>query len=75
MGDLIRVHSQKTKPKHAFVATKYRGWWFYIDDDDLTSKSTFALVITVYGLELAGGVVPGPVLAIPVGGSRGGSGG
>ena len=67
MGDLIRVHSQKTKPKRAFVATKYRGWWFSIDDDDLASKSTFALVLTVCGLEFAGGVIPGPVLTVPVG--------
>jgi hypothetical protein len=74
MGDLIRVHSQRTKPKHAFVATKYRGWWFYIDDDDLASKSTFALVLNVFGLEMAGGVIPSPVLAVPAG-SRGGGGG
>ncbi|MBV9122019.1 MAG: hypothetical protein JO112_01505 [Planctomycetes bacterium] len=77
--DLIRIHSQKSKPRHAYVAAKYRGYWFYIDDDDLPSKTTFGLMYEVFGLELAGGVVPGPVVTVPVGGglqvSPGGGGG
>jgi hypothetical protein len=85
-GDLIQVHYSKTKPLHAFVAVKYRGYWFYIDDDDPVSKSNFALVLEVFALELAGGIVPGPVVTVPVGttglqvapatgGRRGGGGG
>jgi hypothetical protein len=79
LGGLIRVKSQKVRPAHAFVATKYRGYWFYIDDDDLTSKSTFALILELYGLELAGGVGPGPIVTVPIGGglqaTTGGGGG
>jgi hypothetical protein len=81
LSGLIRVKSQKVRPAHAFVSTKYRGYWFYIDDDDLTSKSTFALILELYGLELAGGVGPGPIVTVPVGGgnqvipSGGGGGG
>jgi hypothetical protein len=75
MGDLIRIHSQKMKPKHAFVATKYRGYWFYIDDDDLNSKRTFALVLTLTAVELAGGIVPpAPLVVVPAGGGGGGGG-
>ena len=68
LGGLIRVKSQKVRPAHAFVATKYRGYWFFIDDDDLTSKSTFALILELYGLELAGGIAPGPIVTVPIGG-------
>jgi hypothetical protein len=68
LGGLIRVKSQKVRPAHAFVTTKYRGYWFFIDDDDLLSKSTFALILELTGLELAGGVAPGPLVTIPVGG-------
>jgi len=67
MGDLIQVHYQRTHPLHAFVAIKYRGFWFYIDENDLNSKTTFSLIIEVYGLELAGGVIPGPLVTVPVG--------
>jgi len=81
VGDLLRVQVQKTKPAHAFVSTHYRGHWFYIDDADLNSKSSFALIQLVTGLELAGGVVPGPVVTVSSGagasvipGSGGGGG-
>jgi hypothetical protein len=72
MGDLIKVHSQKTKPKHAFVATKYRGYWFYIDDEEIASKKTFDLVLTLTAVELAGGILPAPLTTVPVSGGRGG---
>jgi hypothetical protein len=68
LGGLIRVKSQKVRPAHAFVSTKYRGYWFFIDDDDLASKSTFALILELTGLELSGGIAPGPLVTVPVGG-------
>ncbi len=68
VGDMLKVQVQKIKPAHAFVCTKYRDYWFYIDDADLNSKSTFALIQLVTGLELAGGVVPGPVVSVTTGG-------
>ena len=68
LGDMLHVQVQKIKPAHAFVSTHYRGYWFYIDDADLSSKSTFALIQLVTGLELAGGVVPGPVISVSTGG-------
>ena len=70
LGDMLHVQVQKIKPAHAFVSTHYRGYWFYIDDADLSSKSTFALIQLVTGLELAGGVVPGPVVSVTTGGGE-----
>jgi hypothetical protein len=64
-GSLIRIRSGG-KPRGAYVAVKYRGHWFYIEDSDLQSKTTFMLLKTV--LNLQAGEVPstGPVLTLPV---------
>jgi hypothetical protein len=86
MRDIIHVKSQVVRPLHAFCSIHYRGHWYFIADDDLISKTSFALILEIYGLELAGGVVPGPVVTVPVGnglsaavpsggGGKGGGGG
>jgi len=67
---LFRVHSVKgdTRPPNAHVAIPYKGHWFYIDETDQDTKSTFSLLIELSRLELAGKAGPGPVLTLPVGG-------
>jgi hypothetical protein len=66
---LFEVHSCKGfKPPHtAFVAVKYRGYWFYLDDRDEASKATFALVLQLSRLDFGRQHVGGPVLTLPVG--------
>jgi hypothetical protein len=55
-------------PANAFVAVRYRDYWYYIDDHDQKSKETFALVLQISRLDFGrlqrGG---GPVLTLPVG--------
>lgn len=66
-GDLLRVHHSATPPSNAFVKIRYRNSWFYIEDNDLDSKSTFMLLNQLFNL-LAGDVKKAaPVLTIPVG--------
>jgi hypothetical protein len=67
-GDLLRVHCQAMPPRDAAVAVRYRGWWFYIENDDLTSKSTFALLGQLFALQAGGARSVPPVLTLPVGG-------
>jgi hypothetical protein len=69
VGDLFRVCYQRKKPRDAAVAVRYRDYWFYIDDRDLQSKATFALLMELFELR-AGGVATGtaPVLTLPIGG-------
>lgn len=68
-GDLLRVHSSRIlPPRGAAVAVRYRGHWFYIEDDDLGSKSTFALLGQIFSLQSGNTKVAAPVLTIPVGG-------
>lgn len=67
---LFAVHACKghKPPPTAFVAIHYRGYWYYIDDRDHQSKTTFALLSYLGRLDFArqslGGV---PALTLPVG--------
>jgi hypothetical protein len=66
-GDLLHVHAGRSRPAHAYVAVHYRDAWFFVADNDLESKSTFALLTQLFALQ--GGEVrsTGPVLTLPVG--------
>ena len=68
-GNLLRVCVQKHKPKCSYVAVEYRGYWYYIPDDHLSSKATFTFLAALLELQ-AGGTssAPPPTLTIPVGG-------
>jgi hypothetical protein len=66
---LFRVQVSKCKPKNAFVAVKYRGFWFYIADDDLASKSTFALLLEMFDVQIAPGVATAPILTLNASGN------
>jgi hypothetical protein len=67
---LFTVHACKghRPPPTAYVAVKYRGYWYYIDDRDRETKATFALVIQLARLDfgLQDGA-SGPFLTLPVG--------
>lgn len=55
------------RPAHARVAIPYRGYWFYIDEADQDTKSTFSLLVELSRLELNNKAGPGPLLTLPVG--------
>ena len=64
-GDLLRVRVSRFPPRHAAVSVYYRGHWFYIDDRDRNSKSTFNLLLELFNLEIrAGGGTQSPLLSI-----------
>lgn len=50
-GDLLRIRSTETRPPNAAVAVRYRDAWFYVDDSDLQSKSTFLLLSQLFSLQ------------------------
>jgi hypothetical protein len=67
---LFTVHTCKGcwPPANAFVAVRYRDWWFYIDDRDEVSKATFALVLQLSRLDFGRPIHDtGPTLTLPVG--------
>jgi hypothetical protein len=66
---LFSVHHRAggERPPAARVAVPYRGYWFYIDEADHDTKSTFSLLVELSRLELNGKTGPAPVLTLPVG--------
>ncbi|NJO17192.1 MAG: hypothetical protein HC877_16050 [Thioploca sp.] len=64
--NLFRVQSALSYPQNAYIAVKYRGAWFYIDDSDLDSKSTFSLLTQLLALQSSETKSNAPVLTIPV---------
>jgi hypothetical protein len=68
---LFEVHACEghKPPPTAYVAVKYRGYWYYLDDRDQQSKATFALLLQLTRLDF-GHPLParsGPVLTLPAG--------
>jgi hypothetical protein len=66
-GGLFRILSSADAPPNAFVRVNYRNAWFYIDDSDLDSKSTFTLLDTLFQLQAGGAQGGVPMLTLPVG--------
>jgi hypothetical protein len=70
---VFQVHhvKQHHRPDHAYVAVRFKDYWFFIDDRDHNSKMAFNEVYHLSRLDLA---VPGarlertrPVLTLPIG--------
>lgn len=67
--DLFKVNwAHGQKPPNGRVAIRYRGYWFYIDETDHDTLSTFALLVEASRLELAARGGSGPVLTLPISG-------
>ena len=66
---LFTVHACRghKPPGTAFVAVRYRDYWYYIDDGDQASKATFALMLQLSRLDFARQQPGGPLLTLPVG--------
>ena len=63
---LIRVCWSKFPPKNVYVAVKYEGYWYYIEDCDRSSKRTFALLMQLYNLNAVVPTNRGPILTLPL---------
>ncbi|NIQ01960.1 MAG: hypothetical protein GWM98_17440, partial [Nitrospinaceae bacterium] len=68
-GDVLKVRSSGDRPGRASISVYYRGTWFYLDDADLNSKSTFSLLGQIFSLQSGEAKDRAPLLTLPVGGS------
>lgn len=59
LGGLLRVSSSRSRPADAAVSINYRDQWFYVADNDLESKSTFALLSQLFALQAGSSAVQG----------------
>lgn len=64
----MSIHASRLPPRHAAVPVRKRGYYFYIEDDDLNSKSTFMLLGQLFRLRAGSAQSSGPVLTLPIGG-------
>jgi hypothetical protein len=64
---VMTIHSQPSHPENAYVAVQHRGSWFYIADDDHTSKATWGLLSILFALQSASAQGKAPLLTLPIG--------
>lgn len=65
--ELLRVHSGDDPPATAFISVPYRNKWFWVDDRDLVSKRTIAVMMILFSLSEGEGKSILPILTIPTG--------
>lgn len=68
LGDIATIHANSRRPDNAAIAIQYRGYWFYVADNDQTTKATFMLLSDLFALQAGDVAQQQPVLTLPVGG-------
>lgn len=65
-NDWLIIYSSATEPANAWIKIRYRDTWFYILDNDLNSRASFALLDAMFASIV--GNVPGakPLPKLPV---------
>lgn len=64
LGEQFEVKNSKQEPDRAFVKIQYRDHWFWIDDSDLESKTTFNLILFLLSLQSAASEGVTPLLTV-----------
>jgi hypothetical protein len=62
--DLIHVRVSADRPRDAFIAIDYRGYWYYIEDRDVKSKNTFAVMQILMSMANNASGAVGPLISI-----------
>ena len=65
---MIRMHSSTARPEDSFVAVRYGGLWFWIDNNDFRSKRTLSFTQLMFSLAESGGGQTAPVVTVQAGG-------
>ena len=59
------IRCTDSKPADAYVAVRYRGHWFWIDDRDVLAKREFAFIMMLFTMADTGADRTPPVITIP----------
>ena len=65
--NLFKINTSPQNEHNSAISTNYRGSWFYIDDSDLDSKTTFSLLTQLFSLQAGKAEGIAPVLTLPIG--------
>ena len=67
LKSLMEVRVSATPVDDAYIAVEHRGYWFYVDDQNIESKRTLGLLTSLIRLSIsAGGAQNVPILTLPV---------
>jgi hypothetical protein len=68
LSDLFQVNVKREEPRQAGLAVPYKGFWFYIDETDISSKRTMGVLNSLVRLKIRASSAQNiPVLTLPVG--------
>jgi len=67
LGEIIKIHSSPDHPETPFVSVRYKDHWFWIDENDFSSKRTFTFLMILFSLTESGGNKGLPLVTIPAG--------
>jgi hypothetical protein len=62
---LARIRSGAEAPADAYTAVRYKGHWYWIDENDIASKRTFTFLMILFSLAETGQSVAAPVVTVP----------
>jgi hypothetical protein len=62
---LVHIRSGTDEPRDTYAAVFYRGHWYWIDDTDVASKSTFTFLMILFSLAETGQAPATPVVTVP----------
>jgi hypothetical protein len=63
----VRIFSSMLPPKTAFTSVRYADHWFWIDDEDYSSKRAFTFLLLLSALVESAGDGRAPLVTIPTG--------
>jgi hypothetical protein len=63
----VRIFSSMLPPQTAFTSVRYADHWFWIDDEDYSSKRAFAFLLLLSALVESAGDGRAPLVTIPTG--------
>jgi hypothetical protein len=62
---LVHIRSGAEAPADTYAAVKYKGNWYWIDENDIASKRTFTFLMMLFSLAETGQSAPAPVVTVP----------
>lgn len=71
LENVIEVRCCKHRPRNAYSAVRYRGYWFYVakdDTDSITTLLVYNAALRLLTIKNAGQNSGAPILTLPVGG-------
>jgi hypothetical protein len=62
---LVHIHSGTDAPADAYAAVRYKGYGYWIDDNDVPSKTIFTFLMILFSLAETGQTTAAPVVTVP----------